>query len=68
MDQTQNSISRRMTEHLQNGALKDHVKNSHRNILRLKLKIICIKKYDNIKKHKIYKELIALKEKLSINR
>ena len=28
--QTQNSISRRMTEHLQNGAMKDHMRNIHR--------------------------------------
>ena len=31
--QMQNSISRRMTEHLQNGAMKDHMRNIYINIL-----------------------------------
>ena len=31
--QAQNSIIRRMTEHLQNGALKEHMMNKHRPIL-----------------------------------
>ena len=48
ISQTQNSISRIMKEHLQNGAMKDYVRNIHRNIL-TRLEIIknvsCIKKY-----------------------
>ena len=41
--QTQNSISRRMTEHLQNGVLKDYVRNSHiNNLTRLELLKKCI--------------------------
>ena len=60
-----------MTEHLQNGAMKDHVRNIHRNILK-KTKIIknvfCTKKIDNVKKQKIYETLIILKERPSINR
>ena len=31
--QSQNLIGRRMTEHLQNGAMKNHMRNIHRNIL-----------------------------------
>ena len=30
---SQNSISRRMTEHLQNVVMKDHMRNIHRNTL-----------------------------------
>ena len=40
-----------MTEHQQNGAIKDNMKNIHRNIL-TKQEIIknvsCIKKFDNV--------------------
>ena len=58
--QTQNSISRRMTEHLQNGALKNHMRNIHI--------IYCKIEFDDIKKQKIYEALIILKERKNINR
>ena len=60
-----------MTEPLQNGAMKDHMRNVHRNIL-IKSEIVknvsCIKKFDNVKKQEIYEALIILKEKPNINR
>ena len=60
-----------MTEHLQNGAMKDHMRNIHRNILtrtEIIKNVSCIKKIDNVKKQKIYEALIILKERPSINR
>ena len=49
----QNSISRKMTVHLQNCALKDHLIYNHKNIL-TRLKIIqndsCIKKFNSVKR------------------
>ena len=56
--QTQNSISRRMTEHLQNGSMKDHMINSHKNILtrpEIVKNVSCVKKFDNVKKQKYMK-------------
>ena len=44
-----------MTEHLQNGAMKDHMRNIHRNILtrtEIIKNVSCIKKFDNVKKQK----------------
>ena len=58
-----------MTEHLQNSALKVHMRNIHRNILkRLEIvKIIsCIKKFDNVKKQK--HTMTILKYRTSINK
>ena len=50
-----------MGEHIQNGALKNHMRNIHRNIL-TKPEIVenfsCIKKFDNLKKQKIYETLV----------
>ena len=52
--QIQNSINRRMTEHLPNGAMKDHMRNIHRGILTrseiIKIVSSSIKKFDNVKK------------------
>ena len=62
IDQTQNSINIRMTDHLQNGSIKDHM--IHRKIL-TKPEIVknacCIKKFDNVQKQKIHDSLIILK-------
>ena len=69
--QTQNSISRRMTEHLQNGSMKDHMINSHKNILtrpEIVKNVSCVKIFDNVKKQKIYEALLILKDKPSINK
>ena len=44
--------SRRMTEHIQNGAMKDHMRNFYRNILtrtEMNKNICCIKRFDNVK-------------------
>ena len=64
--QTQNSSSRRMTEHLQNGAMKCQKRNIHRNIL-TRLEIIknvsCTKNSDNVNKQNVYEALIILKER-----
>ena len=58
-----------MTEHLQNGAMKDHIRNIHRNIL-TRTEIIenvsCLKKIK--KKQKIYEALIISKETQRINK
>ena len=53
-----------MTEHLPNGALKDHLRNGHIDILskpEIVKNVTCIKKFDNVKKHKKYEALIILK-------
>ena len=50
---TQNSISKRMTKHLQNGTLKNNMKNSHRNFLtrsEIVKNFYWSKKVDNAKK------------------
>ena len=68
--QTQNSNSRRITKDLQNSAMKDHMRNIHRNILtspKIIKNVSCIKKFDNVKKQKIYEVLIILKAKSSVN-
>ena len=55
MGQTQNSISRRMTEYLKNGVMKVNMRNIHINTLtRLKIvqNVSCIKKLDQCKKAK----------------
>ena len=49
-----------MTEHLQNGALKNHMRNIHI--------IYCKIEFDDIKKQKIYEALIILKERKNTNR
>ena len=58
IDKKQSSISRRMTEHLQNGALKYHMKNRYINILTRQeiVKMSCIKKFHNVKKENIYEQ------------
>ena len=69
--QTQNSISRRMTEHLQNGAVKEHMMNKHRTILTrsdIVKNVSCIKRFNNVKKQIIYEALMIMKEKPSINK
>ena len=46
-----------MTEHLQIVAMKDHMRNIHRNILtrpKIIKNVYCIKKFDNVKEHKLY--------------
>ena len=60
-----------MTEHIQNGAMKDHMRNIHRNILTRKeviKNVSYFQKFDNVKKQKIYEALIILKERPNINR
>ena len=60
-----------MTEHLQNGSMKDHMINSHKNILKrpeIVKNVSCVKKFDNVKKQKIYEALLILKDKPSINK
>ena len=60
--QTKKSINRKMTEHHQNGVLKDRM----RNILtrpELGKNVSCIMKFDNIEKQKIYEALIILKKR-----
>ena len=60
-----------MTEHLQNGLLKDHMRNSHKYFNKTKISkknVSCIKKFDNIKKQKMYEALMILKERPSNNR
>ena len=51
--------------------MKDHMRNIHRDILttpELIKNVSCIKKFDNVKKQKIYEALIILKERPSFNR
>ena len=63
--QTQNSISRRMTEHLQNGAVKEHMMNKHRTILtrpEIVKNVTRIKRFNKVKKQIMYKALIIMKE------
>ena len=58
LGQTQNSISRRITEFLQNGALKDHMRKIHRkNLTRSEIVKIAsyIKKSDTVKNKKYLK-------------
>ena len=50
-----------MFEHLQNGALKDHTRNIHRNILtrpEIEKNIYYIQKFDDVKKQKLYEALM----------
>ena len=60
-----------MTEHLQNGAVKEHMMNKHRTILTrpdIVKNVSCIKRFNNVKKQIIYEALIIMKEKPSINK
>ena len=69
--QTRNSTSRRMSEHLQNGALKELSINDRENVLtgtdNVK-KFSCIKRFNNVEEQKLYESLIIMKENLSINK
>ena len=58
-----------MTEHLQNSALKDHMRNSFRYILTKPeiVKMPALRNLEMYKKQKIYEALMMLKEKASIN-
>ena len=60
-----------MTEHLQNGAVKEHMMNKHRTILTrsdIVKNVSCIKRFNNVKKQIIYEALMIMKEKPSINK
>ena len=62
--QTKNSIIKKMTKILQNGALKDHMRNNKINIStrqEIVKDVSCIKKFVNLKKQKKYETLMILK-------
>ena len=68
---TQNTIEKRLSGHLYNGAPKDHMIEHHNRIIskkELENNVKCIKMINDIKRLQIYEALIILKTKPSINR
>ena len=68
--QTQNTVSLRLTGHLQNGAIKDHVRNCHHKTLtrkELEENVKIIKKIQCPKRLIIYEALTILDKKPNLN-
>ena len=67
---TLNTVSKRLTYHLQHGSIKDHVRHSHNRVLTredLETNVKIVKKLKTKTRAQIYEALTILKRKSEIN-